>query len=111
MKKQKKRNILRDEEFAEFATGAKEALSHARGEKITLRTRALLVRKKPAGLSPERIRSIRQRLNVSQPVFADLLYVTKNTAAKWEQGSRKPSGSALRLLEIAEKRPEVLMNE
>ncbi len=48
-------------------------------------------------------------LNVSQPVFAELLYVTKATASKWEQGLRKPSGSALRLLEIAERRPQVLV--
>jgi len=48
------------------------------------------------------------RLNVSQPVFAELLYVTKATATKWEQGLRKPSGSALRLLEIAEQQPQVL---
>ena len=33
----------------------------------------------------------------------------KDTAAKWEQGVRKPSGSALRLLEIAEKKPGVLI--
>ena len=51
------------------------------------------------------------RLNVSQPVFAGLLYVAKDTAAKWEQGIRKPSGSALRLLEIAEKQLEVLVGK
>jgi len=34
--------------------------------------------------------------------------VTKTTASKWEQGLRKPSGSALRLLEIAEKQPHIL---
>ena len=51
------------------------------------------------------------RLNVSQPVFAGLLYVAKDTVAKWEQGIRKPSGSALRLLEIAEKQPQVLFGK
>ena len=89
--------------------GARDALSHARGNKITLRTRSLPLRPSRSTFTPERIRSIRLRLNVSQPVFADLLYVTKDTAAKWEQGLRKPSGSALRLLEIAEKQPQVLV--
>ena len=70
---------------------------------------SVLRRQKPPAFTPARIRSIRRRLNVSQPVFAELLYVTKATACKWEQGLRKPSGSALRLLEIAEKQPQVLV--
>jgi putative transcriptional regulator len=87
-----------------------EALAHAQGKKITLRTHSVARRRKPSVFTPNRIRSIRMRLNVSQPVFAQLLYVTKDTAAKWEQGLRKPSGSALRLLEIAEKQPQVLVD-
>jgi DNA-binding transcriptional regulator YiaG len=37
--------------------------------------------------------------------------VTKATASKGEQGLRKPSGSELRLLEIAEKQPNVLVQD
>ncbi len=85
-------------------------MAHAKGNKTTLRTRSVALPHKPRAFSPARIRSIRSRLNVSQPVFARLLYVTKDTAAKWEQGVRRPSGSALRLLEIAEKWPEMLVN-
>ena len=83
----------------------------SKGKKVTLRTRSVPRRQKPSAFTPTRIRSIRRRLNVSQPVFAELLYVTKATACKWEQGLRKPSGSALRLLEIAEKQPEVLVGK
>lgn len=110
MKKLKKAHQLNDLEFAELRAGVEEALAHAQGKKVTLRTRSLPLRKKPPALTPTRIRSIRKRLNVSQPVFAELLYVTKATACKWEQGLRKPSGSALRLLEIAEKQPHVLID-
>src|SRR5215468_7285784 len=108
MKKSKKIPHLSDDEFSELRAGAEEALAHAQGKKITLRTRSVFRRQKPLAFTPSRIRSIRRRLNVSQPVFAQLLYVTKATASKWEQGVRKPSGSALRLLEIAEKQPKVL---
>ena len=111
MKKAKKIHLLTDAEFVELKRGAEEALAHAERKKVTLRTRALPMRRKPRDFSAARIRSIRVKLNVSQPVFADLLYVTKTTAAKWEQGLRKPSGSALRLLEIAEKRPDVLVEK
>jgi putative transcriptional regulator len=111
MKKSKRTHRLSDAEFSELRGGAEEALAHAQGKKVTLRTRSVLRRLKPLAFSPRRIRSIRRRLNVSQPVFAELLYVTKATVSKWEQGLRKPSGSALRLLEIAEKRPHVLVQD
>ena len=51
---------------------------------------------------------IRARLKVSQPVFAAMLNVPTVTAVSWEKGRRQPSGAALRLLEIARKRPEIL---
>jgi len=109
MKKSKKIHQLNDHEFAELKAGAEEALAHVQGKMVTLRTRSVPRRQKPSAFTPTRIRSIRRRLNVSQPVFAELLYVTKATACKWEQGLRKPSGSALRLLEIAEKQPQILV--
>jgi DNA-binding transcriptional regulator YiaG len=73
MKKSKKTHRLTDAEFAELKTGAIEALAHARGNKITLRTLSFPQRHKRSAFTPNRIRSIRRRLNVSQPVFADLL--------------------------------------
>jgi len=109
MKKSKKIHQLNDHEFAQLKAGAEEALAHVQGRMVTLRTRSVPRRQKPSAFTPTRIRSIRRRLNVSQPVFAELLNVTKATACKWEQGLRKPSGSALRLLEIAEKQPQVLV--
>jgi putative transcriptional regulator len=89
--------------------GAEELLAHAQGKLVSLRTRSVPQRQKPAPFTPMRIRSIRRRLNISQSVFAELLYVSKATACKWEQGLRKPSGSALWLLEIAEKQPHVFV--
>ncbi len=55
------------------------------------------------------IAGIRQKLNVSQPVFAALLNVPLATARSWEQGKRKPSGAALRLLDLARQRPQILL--
>lgn len=110
MKRSKKIHRLTSDEFAELEQGANEALAHA-GKKLTLRSRSVPLGPQRSEFTPRRIRSIRKRLNVSQPVFAALLYVSKDTAAKWEQGLRKPSGSALRLLEIAEHRPDVLVED
>ena len=52
------------------------------------------------GLTPEEIRSIRERENVSQPVFARYLNVSKNLISDWERGVKKPGGPSLRLLAI-----------
>ena len=51
-------------------------------------------------LSPKKIKKIRQKINVSQSVFAAFLNVTISTVHKWERGSAQPRGSALRLLSI-----------
>ena len=51
-------------------------------------------------LSARDIKKIRQKINVSQGVFAALLNVTSSTIHKWEQGTSRPQTSALRLLDI-----------
>ncbi|EQB99077.1 helix-turn-helix domain-containing protein [Photorhabdus tasmaniensis] len=54
-------------------------------------------------LSPEEIRSLREREHLSQPVFARYLNVSKNLISDWERGAKKPGGPALRLLTIVKK--------
>lgn len=58
--------------------------------------------------SAEEIRAIREQLNVSQDVFAQILNVSTFTDRSWEQGQRAPDGAALRLLQIARRHPKVL---
>ena len=54
------------------------------------------------------IRAIREVLGCTQIEFAALLNVPKVTAISWENGTRKPSGAALRLLAVAKHHPEAL---
>ena len=54
------------------------------------------------------IRAIRTLLGCTQTEFAALLNVPKVTAISWENGTRKPSGAALRLLAVAKRHPEAL---
>lgn len=54
-------------------------------------------------LKPEDIRALRERENVSQPVFASYLNVSKNLVSEWERGKRKPGGPALKLLNVIQK--------
>ena len=46
------------------------------------------------------IKRIRAATRLSQPVFARLLGVDKSAVAQWERGAKRPSGPALRLLEV-----------
>ena len=57
----------------------------------------------PAPKAPHQIRRIRQRQKVSQPVFARYLNTSESTVEKWESGAKRPSGMALKLLDIVEK--------
>lgn len=55
-------------------------------------------------MTPERIRALREREHLSQPVFALYLNVGKNLVSDWERGVKKPGGPALRLLTVVEKK-------
>jgi putative transcriptional regulator len=78
-------------------------------KKVTMRVTSIVLPTPIKGIKPQEIAGIRQRLNVSQPVFAALLNVPLATARSWEQGKRKPSGAALRLLDMARQRPKILL--
>ena len=55
-------------------------------------------------LEPEEIKQIREASRVSQAVFARLLNTSVSTVQKWEIGQKKPTGTALKLLRLVEKR-------
>jgi len=57
----------------------------------------------PTEMEPKRIKRIRERQRVSQPVFARYLNTSESTVEKWESGAKRPSGMALKLLDIVEK--------
>lgn len=48
----------------------------------------------------KQIKAIRKRNHASQAVFAAYLNTTPSTIQKWEQGQKKPSGLALKLLSL-----------
>lgn len=57
----------------------------------------------PANLSPIEIKALRESNHVSQPVFARYLNTSESTVQKWETGAKRPSGPALKLLDIVRK--------
>lgn len=57
----------------------------------------------PPVIPPEEIKRIREGAHVSQPVFARYLNTSESTVQKWEAGTKRPSGMALKLLAVVEK--------
>lgn len=57
----------------------------------------------PPALKPAQIKRIRLAAHVSQPVFARHLNTSESTVQKWEAGTKRPSGMALKLLAVVEK--------
>ena len=55
-------------------------------------------------LAPGQIKRIRETSRVSQAVFAKLLNTSVSTVQKWEIGQKRPTGTALKLLHLVQKR-------
>ena len=55
-------------------------------------------------LEPMQIKQIRETSRVSQAVFAALLNTSLSTVQKWEIGQKRPTGTALKLLHLVQKR-------
>jgi putative transcriptional regulator len=48
------------------------------------------------------VRRVRAKTKASQAVFAAVLNVGPTTVAAWEQGTKKPSGPSVKLLDLVE---------
>ena len=73
-------------------------------DQITLREFDRLCMPPVEPLAPDQIKRIRDTSRVSQAVFARLLNTSLSTVQKWEIGQKKPTGTALKLLHLVQKR-------
>lgn len=73
-------------------------------DQITLREFDHLCLPPVEPLEPQEIKRIREASHVSQAVFARLLNISVSTVQKWEIGQKKPTGTALKLLHLVQKR-------
>lgn len=94
--------------FDDIKEGLESAIDYERG-KMDLRTTEFKIPNEPPEISRKKIKSIREDiLGVSQPLFAKILGVSAAAVKAWEQGSKKPSGTARRLLQLVEREPKIL---
>ncbi|MGH7576081.1 MAG: helix-turn-helix domain-containing protein [Longimicrobiales bacterium] len=93
--------------FEALLESANEALAHAQG-RLDLRTTVLPPPPEP--MRAHDVQRLRRRMDASQAVFAGYLNVSKKLVQAWEAGRRTPNGASLRLLRLAERAPELLLN-
>ena len=55
-------------------------------------------------MGAKEIRTLRDRFQLSQAVFAAVLNTSLSTVQKWEAGAKKPSGPSLKLLSLLERK-------
>lgn len=72
------------------------------------RTARQAVVAEPKPYTGEAIAQLRERLQLSQAVFARALAKSPATVRSWEQGQRAPDAAANRMLEIVERHPFVI---
>jgi len=95
---------------ASLLRAAGEARAFVRGDhgeaRVTkvLTARRATVREAPV-VTPSTVRSLRAEHRLSQDLFARVLGVSPETLRGWEQGKKRPSGPAVRLLQIAKEYP------
>jgi putative transcriptional regulator len=99
----------------EILEGLEEAIGYNRGARTGARTTRVPLAASEANVkraprySGSRIARVRARLALSQTVFAKALNVSAETVRSWEQEKRFPDGAASRLLQVAERHPEVIL--
>ena len=96
-----KRNL-----FAELTEGF-DALASARKSKKTLR-RTEVTLKPVVEINAEELRAIREKLNLSRPVFAGYLRTNPRTLEKWEQELAKPNAQAALLIHLVSRYPSTV---
>jgi putative transcriptional regulator len=92
---------MNDELFQQLAASLKEGAAILRGKKKPARSTA---RQWPDA------KTVRAKLGLSQNQFAALIGISPRTLQNWEQGHRRPEGTARALLRVAESHPEAVLD-
>jgi len=82
--------------FESISRGLNEAVAHAKGKKVAVKT-----------YTPEvvDVAALRQRMGMTQEQFAARFGFSVATLRHWERGDRTPQGAALVLLNVIKRVP------
>lgn len=83
--------------YKSIVKGLNEAIEYEKGNLENVRKKKYRIIP-PANYESEDIREIRNKLNMSQRIFAELMGISVKTVEAWESGRNTPSGPAQRML-------------
>ena len=93
---------------SEAMASVQEAIADLRGiglvDKATMRRFDALCLAEVPEYSPNEIRALRERLKISQSVLASVINASVNSIQKWERGVKRPSGTAMKLLNLLDRK-------
>jgi DNA-binding transcriptional regulator YiaG len=92
------------ESLAELQSAVRDGLT-VRDIPARFPTRTRVLAPSPGEYTPQKIKILRERMNVSQGDFADLVGVSRVLVQSWEQGVRQPSPLARRMLDTINNDP------
>jgi len=91
---------MKEELFAELLTSVRRGGAILRGQ---------LKPSRMFRFEDPNVRALREGYGLSQSKFAALMGISPATLRNWEQGRRKPEGSARVLLRVVARHPEVVL--
>jgi len=91
--------------FGQIRAGLEDSIAYSRGKLSLVTTEPP---PPPPELSRAEIAALRKRLKMSQAFFAAVLNVSAKAVQSWEQGVRRPSDAALRMLQVIGGQPSVV---
>jgi putative transcriptional regulator len=91
---------MKEELFQELVASLKEGGAILKGSKKPARSTTL---RWPDALQ------VREKLGLSQRQFSAMIGISTRTLQNWEQGHRRPEGTARALLRVAECHPEAVL--
>ncbi len=92
---------MKKELFAELLASVREGGAILKGRKPPARR---------SRISVPPVREVREAYGLSQARFAELMGISVATLRNWEQGRRRPEGSARVLLQVVAKHPEAVLD-
>ncbi len=94
---------MKNKDFKDMLISVRQAGEIMKGKKLDGMRESY--RLKP--LTAKEVMEIRKELDLTQVVFAHMVGESPSAVQHWEQGIRRPSGAASRLLRIIKNHPEL----
>jgi len=91
---------MKDELFAELLDSVRQGGAILRGKRRPSRA---------FRFNEPDVRAVRESYGLSQDKFAALMGISAGTLRNWEQGRRRPEGSARVLLRVVERHPQAVL--